>query len=519
VAARFTAALQDLPGTPAGRAVIAAPPGLDPDRATAALTGPDRDRAKRVLALRDQIGLLMPQFQKSVASLTKWQQEFVKAEQGLPATALPKADQKRLEDTAQGQYDTLVGLLDDLRTAAADLGPGARTDFAAGIKKIQADYDAVLARLKKTPPGKILQTITYPVDVDRATAKLTGPDADQARRLLSLVSHYTTLAPKAVPEIGTWEKRKIAADNVAARFQAGLLTKADHGTAQADLKDSERVLTTYVETLGGIVHDLTTLAAEFEAAASPEGQFKKVMAEYDALVLRLARHPVGRLLAVAARNWDQNDIDQLVDLDDAGKKTAGRLLRLRHQLLAEKDRAEELVRNIANNRLLAAKDPVQRADDEPIRSMETGLRVSTEAARGLLAELTKLADELDPLAKKADAPAEDPRFQKLRELKAKLNEIENYQKAIVDSTAALAADEKKVKDLEAQRKGTTDPKAAADLDRKLADGRRNIAEWNDRLAELRAGQAKLPAAEPLQKELDQLRKEIADSLEKKAPKN
>jgi hypothetical protein len=412
---QFERALRALSATPAGRAVAAAPPASDPDKATAGLSGPDRDRAKRALALRDQIGLLLPKFDQSANSLTHFRQQFARAEQGLKAIALTPADQQRLETTAQQQYETLVGLVGDLKSAVADLGPAAPpTDFDAQLKKIQADYDAVIARLKKTPPGKILQTITYPVDVEKATARLTGPDLDRASRLLSLVSHYGTLSPKSVPEVGQWDKRKVLAEEARLRFAAGVISQAAYDAAQAELKDSERVLTSYVDTLGGIVTDLTTLAAEFEASATPEGQFKQVMAEYDALVIRLARHPVGRMIVIVDRPWDDGHLERRTDLSNADRPKASRLLKLRDQIQVQAEKAKVILRTIDGHRTTIASFTAQKAEasviagwEGAIHREETPLKVCTETIRGLLTDMTKLADELDPPKKMAPPKGKD----------------------------------------------------------------------------------------------------------------
>ena len=55
------------------------------------------------------------------------------------------------------------------------------------------------------------------------------------------------------------------------------------------------------------------------------------MAEYDALVLRLAKHPVGRMVTIVAENWNEMT-PALRGLDQPERLKAVKLLDLRDEI-------------------------------------------------------------------------------------------------------------------------------------------------------------------------------------------
>jgi hypothetical protein len=279
-----------------------------------------------------------------------------------------------------------------------------------------------------------------------------------------------------------------------------------------------------VDTLGGIVTDLTTLAAEFEASATPEGQFKQVMAEYDALVLRLARHPAGRQITLVGQNWVHPDIEQRIDLNEEEKMSAIRLLLLRDQVRAQAQKADGRVRQIDIFRERLTEFTAKKSEpsvlagiEEEIRKEQTPLKVCTETIRGLLTDMTRLADELDPPKKTAPRPNEDQRFHRVRQLREQIDQFEMAKAGIERIKTFIQGAETKLLDLESQRKRSTDAKATADLDMKISLSKKEITFAKDELAEETSRFSKMTPPTDLQKQLDQLRKEIADSLEKKGP--
>jgi DNA repair exonuclease SbcCD ATPase subunit len=242
------------------------------------------------------------------------------------------------------------------------------------------------------------------------------------------------------------------------------------------------------------------------------------MAEYDALVLRLARHRVGRVLTIVAATWNEQSLGQR-GYEGVDLATAVKLLNLRDEIKIQAENAASAVRVWRENQQNLAKytgpgsEQSRTSLTESIRANERTLKESTETIRGLVADLKKLADELDPPGKKADAPAgEDPRFRRVRDLKEQIQRAENTQLRIDEVNGFLRAEEKKLTDLEGQRKLTADPKVNAELDRKITEARDRIAASKDEIAEERAALTRMTPVADLRKELDRVRQDIADSL-------
>lgn len=321
-----------------------------------------------------------------------------------------QTDSKRAEEAlkeAIGLAKTILADTAESKRLMAKANPGNSIGLEDRFKKISADYDATIARLKKTPTGRILQTITYPIDVEKATASLTGDDADRTRRLLSLVSHYQIFAPKLPPELGKWEKAQVTFSHEEQRFKAGLIPQLDYDIAKTTLRDSERVLQSYEETMGGIVADLHKLADEFEAKVADDlsPDLKKALAEFDALKVRLAKTEVGRVLAIIPpdKEWSTVELGDLFAGDGEKTEPARKLLKLRDQI-----RLQHMSLKVASDfvktkqAMPAGIGDAQEIDAiiKKVRESEQEIRLRTATIRGIVDDLKKLADQLDPPAKK-----------------------------------------------------------------------------------------------------------------------
>jgi hypothetical protein len=259
-----------------------------------------------------------------------------------------------------------------------------------------------------------LQTVTYPIDVDKATAPLkanAGDDIDQARRLLSLVSHYQIFAPKLPAELGKWEKARLAAANAEQRHQAGQIPAIENETAKATLKESVGVLRTYEETMGGIVADLRKLADEFAANGTDDlsPDLKKALSDFDALKVRLAKTEVGRVLAIISPNraWSETEIADMYAGQGDKTESARKLLKFRDQIRVQNELADTFTKTRSD--LLKSKQALSTAPgdrekltaiEEQIRSCEHDIRLRTATIRGIVDDVKKLADQFDPPAKK-----------------------------------------------------------------------------------------------------------------------
>jgi hypothetical protein len=156
--------------------------------------------------------------------------------------------------------------------------------------------------------------------------------------------------------------------------------------------------------LRGLVDDLKKIADELDPPPTVESEFKKVMAEYDALVLRLAKNPVGRALALfpadKVRTADKFN-EAFPNPYDLGQ--AKRLLDKRGQILAQmaaadkaiSDRTAAILRQKQAEHELA--DPATRTQiGDAIQKAEHDAKVATTVLRTLVDDLKKMADELDP---------------------------------------------------------------------------------------------------------------------------
>jgi Protein kinase domain len=272
------------------------------------------------------------------------------------------------------------------------------------FKKIVADYEAAIARLKKMPNGRVLQKVTYPIDVEKAIASLTGDEADRTSRLLTLVSGYQYFATRLPPELSSWDKARVAASDAEKRYKSGLIPAIEYDMALATLRELADVLRTYDETMGGIVADLRKLADEFEVPAKDEAtaEFKKAMADFDALVLRLAKTQVGRLLSSIQyeRKWSDDDLVEAFGIDQEKIDLGRMLLRYRDQARSQAVLAEKALGESAALQKKQKELGVTQKIDERIRMYAQDVRLRTATIRVIVEDVKKLADQIDPPAKK-----------------------------------------------------------------------------------------------------------------------
>src|SRR5262249_49259434 len=102
-----------------------------------------------------------------------------------------------------------------------------------------------------------------------------------------------------------------------------------------------------------LVDDLKKLADEIDPLGKPidkpdtdpESDFRKVMGEYDALALRLAKTSVGRLLATipTTRKWTEGDVERAVGSDQVKIGRATKLLTFRDQVTVQATKAETAI--------------------------------------------------------------------------------------------------------------------------------------------------------------------------------
>jgi hypothetical protein len=385
-----------LAGTRGSRVVTLGGPVTNLDKATADLKEPDRGTVKRLLALRDQFALAFPKVQQAAVKVGE-----------LRGKASAKQIET-LEDELRSSYATLATILGEMETLAVALGAGP-TEPTTGptwddrLKKLTDEFQALRARLVKTRAGGVLETAGVGADPERATAGLGSADVVPAKKLLVLRDRFERLVPQFRKDIGVWEKAALAARDARQMAEAGIVSANELQAAQTEQKAAERVLTGAEQEMTGLLADLRKLADELTAPAGPaakadnlDAEYKAVMAEYDALTLRLANTPVGRVLALLPprEGWVTEKVRQAIGQDKDKVDRAVRLLEIRDKIISQADKADRALTARHNVRVVETADETWRAEVVAMHGQEIKLR--TVALRGLVDDLKKLADEIDP---------------------------------------------------------------------------------------------------------------------------
>jgi serine/threonine protein kinase len=407
---RFRDLTRRLNETSAGPAFLSPGPVADLDKAVAGMKEADRPRVKQLLALRDQFALGLPRLQARAVQL----HDLRGREPGISF----------LETDVGGQHTTLVGVLDDMEKLAVALGakPAANDPgrFAAGweerFKGLSSEYQSLLDQLAKTPMGRVLEG-TGPgakkdlgALADLLAISLSREETERANRILVLRDQFAPLVSQFQKDLARWEQARLAAQTAGIRSEAGVISAADVDKSTLELKDAERVLATTEQTLAKLVTDLRTVANQVKSVKlvdSIETDYKKVMAEFDALVLRLVDTPIGRILALFPpdRSWNSAEVKNAMDGREEKSKPAVKLLEARSNILSQASRADTALTNVFNVRQQRARAQSENATadylavfDDNIAKSEHEVKLRTIALRGLVADLKKMADELDPPA-------------------------------------------------------------------------------------------------------------------------
>ncbi|HKA07566.1 MAG TPA: protein kinase, partial [Gemmataceae bacterium] len=408
----FRALVARLVKTEAGRVLLTTGPGRDRDSALLGLSWEDVIRAKHLLTLRDEFGQLVPKAQKELdrwekAGLTLADREIrfqvgQISQNEYEAAKLEVKQAERALRTAEDSMSAIIGdlkkLADELRAPAADapdLDP-----LETELKKVLAEYDALVLRLAKTEVGRLLATIsadrTMPESDIQATFGKDEKKIDQARRLLKLRGQITAQERTARTSLNERNNRRESKQKAK---KEDLIPNIDE-----EIRKNEQDVRVRTAAIHSLVEDFLKLADEIDPPAKKnapddgEAEFKKVMAEYDALVVRLAKHPVGRAIVVIAKEWNEAGL-QARGFAQPDLPKSVKLLNLRDEIRTQAEQAKVTIDGLAQNRETKAKNPgpdSQAALDDSIRKQLLDLKVRTEAIRGLVADLKKLADEIDP---------------------------------------------------------------------------------------------------------------------------
>src|SRR5205823_7317763 len=111
------------------------------------------------------------------------------------------------------------------------------------------------------------------------------------------------------------------------------------------------------------------------------------------------------------------------------------------------------------------------------------VRVRSAAIRSLLEDFRKLADEIDPPAKKnVEPPPTEPKA-KLQDLRDKLRAMENDEKALADLTRSLNDEQTGLRNMEAALRTTPTGKDADVLKAKIEYTRKVVQKMKDQRSE------------------------------------
>ena len=371
-------------------------------------------------------------------------------------------------------------------------------DWEQRQTKLVNDYQALVSRLVKTETGRVLLTTGPGTDLDKFMLPLSAQETIQAKRLLVLRDQFGFLVSKAEKELDRWEKAGLEFKNRDQRFRAGLISENDYEAARLDVKQAERALKTVEDAMAAIIADVKKLADELRAPAADapepdplETEFRKVMAQFDAIALRLAANPVGRLLATIESDatWDENTLAVPLGQDPTKIQQGSKLLRYRGQIASQARQAEASLRTRVQIRKHKADGSLESGfnADEAIRKAEQEVRLRAATIRGLLDDMKKLADEIDPPAKKAAAdllPA-DPKA-RLNELRSRLNAIEKVEKDLGEMTHRRHEKDAELQRMEADLKTTPAGKTADALRDKIDAATKSLSQMSHGMDQLKS---------------------------------
>jgi hypothetical protein len=528
--------------TAVARAVMRAPIPADADSATIDLSEPDRSRAKKFLTLRDQ---LVPLFHRAYAAAT----EVARAKQGVSnkvqqqrsgaASEKEVADARekahKLEADLQAQYDALKGICVEMEKVAVEMGAELRGNAAnkskAAIppdkrnegpedrqKRLVNEYQTLVGRLAKTEAGRVLLITGPKTDLDKLMVGLSADETIRAKRLLVLRDQFGVLVPAAQKELDRLEKASLTFQDREIKFQAGAISENEFNAAKLEVRQAERALKNAEDGMAGVIADVKKLADELRAPAADapdpdpvEGEFKKVMAEFDAIALRLAKNPVGRLLATIrpGYGWGDAELQNAFGSDKAKVDQGRRLLNFRDEISKQAREAETSVTARFNIRKQRMDGTLSKDfnDAEVIRKAEQEIRYRTATIRGIIDDLKKLADEIDPPDKKnvePPPPPVDPKAQ-LQTLRDQLKALEKAETDYSDLSKRRTDQAAEIQTMEADLVTSTNSK---ELKAKIDAAKKSLQKTRDDLDTVKSELARHGNKADLQKEIDRLQKAI-----------
>jgi hypothetical protein len=314
------------------------------------------------------------------------------------------------------------------------------------------------------------------------------------------------------------EKASLTFQDREIKFQAGAISENEFNAAKLEVRQAERALKNAEDGMAGVIADVKKLADELRAPAADapdpdpvEGEFKKVMAEFDAIALRLAKNPVGRLLATIrpGYGWGDAELQNAFGSDKAKVDQGRRLLNFRDEISKQAREAETSVTARFNIRKQRMDGTLSKDfnDAEVIRKAEQEIRYRTATIRGIIDDLKKLADEIDPPDKKnvePPPPPVDPKAQ-LQTLRDQLKALEKAETDYSDLSKRRTDQAAEIQTMEADLVTSTNSK---ELKAKIDAAKKSLQKTRDDLDTVKSELARHGNKADLQKEIDRLQKAI-----------
>jgi hypothetical protein len=324
-------------------------------------------------------------------------------------------------DKAVIEPDKLRSILKEAHTLAVKIieDTNASTALTRGKKtpKMDAAWESKLddlarrftdltLRLTGTSAGSLIVLPGPITDLDKAVSAVPGPERDNVKKLLALRDQFALLLPRAQQSAIRLHELK---DMVAHSMRASLAEMLDtqYATLSEQLKEMEKLAIAL-----GAKPAAPAAGEPAKTVDANEAEFKKVMAEYDDLLLRLAKTRVGRVLATIPvdRSWGDAELQNEFGSNETARiEQARKLLTLRGQIYNQARQAQNALTERKSRLLSKSAGGVIPGIDDEIKKNEQEIKFRTAAIRGIVDDLKTLANEIDPPAKGPAESGKNPR--------------------------------------------------------------------------------------------------------------
>ncbi|HVK14200.1 MAG TPA: protein kinase, partial [Gemmataceae bacterium] len=275
---QFVDTIDSLAKTPVGPLMVLLGPVAVPDALIAGMTDEEAKQVKRLLALRNQIGLLIPQVQKlehqAETARLEHRNKEIKFEAGTIAAHdldLARANRTAAERALKTFEDTLAQATAGFQKEAAEYVQATKFPAEAEYKRLMTEYDALTVRLVKTEVGRLLATIkpddkrTYD-DLEREFPNYPGK-SEQGTRLLTLRKQILEQSSSAQTAITN--RNRFTNDLARIRTLKEKPETVDPDDMEKSIREDEQKAKFHTEALRGMIRDFRKLADAIDPPPPP----------------------------------------------------------------------------------------------------------------------------------------------------------------------------------------------------------------------------------------------------------